>query len=110
VEDELQPFQREGGASAKTRDMELHRLPWPKSELAALGEARVESRATLSYLIEPNPGERRWTRRRRYSSHGLRFRVKMATETVDEFRARINQAAREEEERSLGEQAARTSF
>jgi hypothetical protein len=102
VEDELQPFQREGSAAAKTRDMKLHRLPWPKDELAAMGEAQVELRATLSYFIEPNPGERGWTRRHRYASHGLRCRVKMATETVDEFRARINQAARDEEEGTPG--------
>lgn len=98
VEDELQPFHREAGATAKTRDMKLHRLPWPKEQLAALGAAQVELRATLSYYVEPNPGERGWTRRHRYASHGLRFRVKSATETVDEFRARINQAARDEEE------------
>lgn len=98
VEDELQPFQREGSAAAKTRDMKLHRLPWPKEQLAALGAAHVELRATLSYYIEPNPGERGWTRRHRYASHGLRFRVKSATDSVDEFRARINQAARDEEE------------
>lgn len=98
VEDELQPFQREGNAAAKTRDMKLHRLPWPKEQLAALGAAHVELRATLSYYIEPNPGERGWTRRHRYASHGLRFRVKSATDSVDEFRARINQAARDEEE------------
>jgi hypothetical protein len=98
VEDELQPFQREGSAAAKTRDMKLHRLPWPKEQLAALGAAQVELRATLSYFIEPNPGERGWTRRHRYASHGLRFSVKSATESVDEFRARINQAARDEEE------------
>jgi Subtilase family len=98
VEDELQPFQREGSAAAKTRDMKLHRLPWPKEELATLGGAQVELRATLSYFIEPNPGDRGWTRRHRYASHGLRFRVKLATETIDEFRARINQAARDEEE------------
>ncbi|CAH1648115.1 S8 family peptidase [Chelatococcus asaccharovorans] len=98
VEDELQPFQREGSAAAKTRDMKLHRLPWPKEQLAALGAAHVELRATLSYFIEPNPGERGWTRRHRYASHGLRFRVKSATDSVDEFRARINQAARDEEE------------
>ncbi|MGY8681836.1 S8 family serine peptidase [Bradyrhizobium sp. UFLA05-153] len=54
VEDQLQPFQREGSAAAKTRDMKLHRLTWP----AALGAAQVELRATLSYLIDPNPGER----------------------------------------------------
>jgi hypothetical protein len=102
VEDELQPFQREGSSAAKTRDMKLHRLPWPRDELAALGGAPVELRATLSYFIEPNPGERGWTRRHRYASHGLRFRVKTATETVDEFRARINQSARDEEEGSPG--------
>ncbi len=102
VEDELQPFQREGSAAARTRDMKLHRLPWPKDELAALGGAQVELRATLSYFIEPNPGERGWTRRHRYASHGLRFRVKLATENVDEFRARINQAARDEEEGTPG--------
>ncbi|MDA9545633.1 hypothetical protein ACM43_14605 [Bradyrhizobium sp. CCBAU 45321] len=78
--------------------MKLHRLPWPKEQLAALGDAQVELRATLSYFIDPNPGERGWTRRHRYASHGLRFRAKSATETVDEFRARINQAARDEEE------------
>ncbi|XDV60806.1 hypothetical protein AB8Z38_16660 [Bradyrhizobium sp. LLZ17] len=98
VEDELNPFQREGSAAAKTRDMKLHRLPWPKEQLAALGAAQVELRATLSYFIEPNPGERGWTRRNRYASHGLRFRVKSGTETIDEFRARINQAARDEEQ------------
>jgi hypothetical protein len=102
VEDELQPFQREGAAAAKTRDMKLHRLPWPREALAALGSAMVELRVTLSYFIEPNPGERGWTRRHRYASHGLRFRVKLATETVDEFRARINQAARDEEEGAPG--------
>ena len=102
VEDKLQPFQRQGSAAAKTRDMKLHRLPWPKDELLALGDAQVEMRATLSYFIEPNPGERGWTRRHRYASHGLRFRVKLATENVDEFRARINQAARDEEEGAPG--------
>ena len=98
VEDELQPFQREGSAAPKTRDMKLHRLPWPREQLAALGAAPVELRVTLSYFIEPNPGERGWTRRHRYASHGLRFRVKSATESLNEFRARINQAARDEEE------------
>jgi hypothetical protein len=102
VQDELQPFQREGTAAAKTRDMKLHRLPWPKDELAALGDAQVELRVTLSYFVEPNPGERGWTRRHRYASHGLRFRVKHATENVDEFRGRINQAARDEEEGAPG--------
>ncbi|MDA4807881.1 hypothetical protein NY486_18570, partial [Enterobacter hormaechei] len=78
--------------------MKLHLLPWPKDNLLALGAEPVEVRVTLSYFIEPNPGERGWTRRHRYASHGLRFQMKTATESVDEFRARINQAARNEEE------------
>lgn len=98
VEDQLQPFQKVGGGTPKTRDMKLHQLPWPREQLAALGAAPVELRATLSYYIEPNPGERGWTRRHRYASHGLRFRLKLATESLNEFRARINDAARDEEE------------
>jgi hypothetical protein len=105
VEDQLRPFVREQGRPPKTRDMKLHRLPWPRAELEGLGAAPVEMRATLSYFIEPNPGERGWTRRHRYASHGLRFRVKTATETVDEFRARINQSAREEERAEDAEDA-----
>jgi len=97
VEDELQPFRREGSAAARTRDMKLHRLPWPREELAALGASPAALRVTLSYFVEPNPGDRGWTRRHRYASHGLRFRVKSATESLNEFRARINQAARDEE-------------
>lgn len=97
VEDALTPFNKEGGA-VKTRDMKVHQLPWPNDVLAQLGDAHVELRVTLSYFIEPNPGERGWTRRHRYASHGLRFAVKKATESLDDFRARVNDAARDEEE------------
>jgi hypothetical protein len=75
----------------------LHRLPWPRAELAALGDQDVELRLTLSYFIEPNPGERGWTRRHRYASHNLRFAVKRSLETIDKFRQRINKAAQDEE-------------
>jgi hypothetical protein len=104
VEDTLQPFQRERGddgsqnSTATLREMKLHQLPWPREELLALGAAQVELRVTLSYFVEPNPGERGWRRRHRYASHGFRFRMKSATETLDEFRARINQVVRDEEE------------
>ena len=96
VEDALLPFRRDGSA-IKTRDMNLHHLPWPRSELLALGRQDVELRITLSYFIEPNPGERGWTRRHRYASHGLRFAVKRSLETLDQFRQRINRAAEAEE-------------
>ena len=97
IEDALLPFRRDGSA-IKTRDMNLHHLPWPRDELLALGEQDVELRITLSYFIEPNPGERGWTRRHRYASHSLRFAMKRSLETLSAFRQRINRAAAAEEE------------
>jgi hypothetical protein len=98
VQDSLQPFWRAPNGAIKTRHMHLHRLPWPRAELELLADTEVELRITLSYFIEPNPGERGWARRHRYASHGLRFAVKRSFETVDEFRARINRAVELEEQ------------
>jgi hypothetical protein len=93
IQGRIRPF---GGG--KMRDMHLHQLPWPRDELEGLGDAPAQLRVTLSYFIEPNPGRRGWKRRYRYASHGLRFSVIKPTETVDEFRKRINQFALEEDE------------
>lgn len=97
VEDALLPFQK-GPSGIKTRHMNLHQLPWPRNELDVLGELDVELRVTLSYFIEPNPGERGWTRRHRYASHGLRFAVKRSLESRQQFQSRINKAAEIEEQ------------
>jgi hypothetical protein len=97
VEDRLNPFKREGSATPKLRDMQLHNLPWPKEQLEGLGEIIIEMRVTLSYFIEPNPSARGRSRYR-YESHGLRFDVKRPGESVRDFQARINRAARDEEE------------
>lgn len=99
-EDSLHPFKREGSKSPTLRDMNLHRLPWPLQELVALGETEVEMRVTVSYFIEPNPSSRGVKSRYRYESHGLRFDVKRPHESDDEFRQRINLAARDAEEGS----------
>lgn len=88
VEDSIRPF-KDGGL----REIHFHDLPWPRAVLLALGDAQVRVRVTLSYFIEPNPGRRGWQTRHRYQSHGLRFQVKSATESVDEFRKRLNKAA-----------------
>lgn len=101
IEDALLPFRREK-SQIKTRDMHLHRLPWPREELLALGDQDVELRVTLSYFVEPNPGERGWTRRHRYASHSLRFAVKRSLENLQQFRQRINRAAQSEEDGDLG--------
>ncbi|MGK4007058.1 S8 family peptidase [Sorangium sp. So ce1036] len=79
-------------------DIHFFELPWPREVLQGLGETAVRLRVTLSYFIEPNPGRRGWKRRHRYASHGLRFEVKGPTESMDEFRKRLNHKALEEDE------------
>ncbi len=99
-EDSLHPFKREGSKAPTLRDMNLHQLPWPLGELEALGEAEVEMRVTLSYFVEPNPSSRGIKSRYRYESHSLRFEVKRAHESEEEFRTRINVAARDADEQT----------
>ncbi len=82
-----------------THQMKLHRLPWPRTALEELGQADVELRVTLSYYVEPNPGDRGWIRKHRYPSHGFRFDLKRALESETEFRKRINKQAVGEDEK-----------
>jgi hypothetical protein len=93
VEDTILPFE-----DGKLRQMHVHALPWPLKVLASLGELPVKMRITLSYFVEPNPGRRGWKKRHRYASHGLRFEAKAPTESVEEFRKRINKRALDEDE------------
>ena len=97
VESVIHPYERTGNERAGTsREMNLHTLPWPKDELAALAEAMVRLRVTLSYFIEPNPSSRGWSGRYVYPSHGLRFATKRADDSLDNFRKRINKEARDD--------------
>jgi hypothetical protein len=93
VQDRLRPFE-----NTKLCEMKVHQLPWPKQELAALGNTKVRMRVTLSYFVEPNPARRGWRNRYRYASHGLRFDVMLPTESVSEFRKRLNKMALAEDE------------
>ena len=102
----IQPFDERitKGNSGKrkeyvTREMHLHKLPWPAEVLRELGDVEVELRITLSYFVEPSPGERGWKNRHRYASHGLRFDIQTSTETRGAFMVRINKDAREENEK-----------
>jgi hypothetical protein len=92
VPKESNPNERQMG------DIHFFELPWPREVLQGLGETPVRLRVTLSYFVEPNPGRRGWKKRHRYASHGLRFEVKGPTESVDEFRKRLNQRALDEDE------------
>jgi len=93
AQDVIRPFD-----DGRMREIQFHDLPWPRDALAALGDAAVRVRVTLSYFIEPNPGRRGWQTKHRYQSHGLRFEVRGPSESLDEFRKRLNQSALDEEE------------
>lgn len=81
-----------------TRDMHLYNLPWPKDVLSDLGELPVTMRVTLSYFVEPAPGEIGWEYRYRYASHALRFDVNGPGEEEDDFVQRVNEQARDDGE------------
>ena len=97
AEEEIQPFIKEDG-KYKTKDMHFHELPWPREVLQSLPpETEVEMRVTLSYFIEPGPGEIGHKDKYRYASHMLRFEINSPGETKDELIRRINKKARDAE-------------
>ena len=99
AQSELQPFARKETRSGyRTKDMHLYELPWPQEVLQSLpDQTEIQMRITLSYFVEPGPGEIGWQDRYRYASHGLRFELNSPTEEKDQFSRRINAAARDEE-------------
>ena len=79
--------------TAKFNHLHLYRLPWPIEQLEALGEKRVELKVTLSYFIEPSPGQFAPKTPALYRSHGLRFDLQGRLDREERFLARINQLA-----------------
>jgi hypothetical protein len=96
-EGELQPYEERDGRRV-TREMHFYNLPWPLEVLRDLGQTIVSMRVTLSYFVEPGPGEVGWQDRYRYASHILRFEVNGPEESDAEFIRRINDQAREDGE------------
>ncbi|EOZ6414612.1 S8 family peptidase [Cronobacter turicensis] len=97
AEDSLYPFHKTK-KGIKTRDLNLHSLPWPLEQLQELQNTQVELRVTLSYFIEPNPSTRGIASKYHYPSHRLRFSMKRQTESLEEFKMRINAATESEED------------
>ena len=102
AQEEIQPFKKQGDNAPKMNKMHFFELPWPREILEQLAETNVTMRVTLSYFIEPAPGEIGWKDKYRYASCGLRFDVNTEAEDQRAFQLRINGAieAEENEERS----------
>ncbi|MCK7546479.1 S8 family peptidase [Marinobacter koreensis] len=100
TENYIQPFRKKDGArpsdDPSLNEMHLVRLPWPRAKLAELPpETRVRLKVTLSYFIEPNPGRRGYRSKFRYQSFGLRFAVLRPQQSEPNFRAMINDEAKD---------------
>lgn len=93
IQDSLQPYVKRGSVSSN--ELKLHKFPWPVELLEAIGDANVIMRVTLSYFVQPNPPSKSGkVTKYPYPSHGLRFAVKNVLQTDEQFRKRINAAAR----------------
>jgi hypothetical protein len=98
----IQPFGFNDNKQTETNQIHFYDLPWPKELLLSMSAISVKLKVTLSYFIEPGVGEIGWKDKYRYQSHGLRFDVNNLDEEVDDFRKRINVAAREDNEALTG--------
>ena len=108
VENEIQPFKKKG-SSISINEMALHEIPWPKEVLIELGGTPVKMRVTLSYFIDPSPGEIGWEDKYRYPGCRLYFDVNNVNEDKERFLARINKKMRNEEynKKSAGDPSGR---
>lgn len=102
IEDEIQPFEKSKG-QIQMKDMHLHTLPWPAEVLEKLAGDKVELRVTLSYFIEPGPGEKGWKDRYRYPSCGLRFELKNTNQSEVGFKKSINRKERGDDSKDKGD-------
>ncbi len=109
IQDHIQPYDPESKAgSASLGSFNLHQLPWPADLFAEHLDLELKLRVTLSYFIYPNPGSRSNlpSKKYRYASHLLRFKVKNKNESDIAFRKslekEIKEDAREELEVEVG--------
>lgn len=89
TQSKLKPYVKNNSAIS-FNEMHFIDLPWPKELLESLGEVITTLRITLSYFIEPSPGEIGWKNKYTYQSCGLRFDVNNPQETQEQFKRRIN--------------------
>ncbi|TLP81781.1 S8 family peptidase [Maribacter sp. ACAM166] len=95
-EEIIQPYIKEEGKNPATNDVHFYEFPWPKDTLEGLGDVDVTVRITLSYFIEPNPGEKGYSTKYSYQSTALKFAMMPPNDSPENFMLRINNAARED--------------
>ncbi len=99
-EEVIQPYKLEG--TIKTNEIHYFEFPWPKDILENLGAADVTLRVTLSYFIEPNPGDKGYSTKYSYQSCALKFLLINPGETLENFEIRTNKINIENLKNELG--------
>lgn len=97
----IKPYKLEDG-KIKTNEIHYYEFPWPKEILENLGVANVTLRVTLSYFIEPNPGERGYTTKYAYQSTALKFSLINSGEDFENFKIRTNKINQDTLKETLG--------
>jgi hypothetical protein len=91
IEDTIQPFQRKGNGNVGLKELKYFALPWPRKILSGvLGRETIELRCTLSYFVEPDPLAEARSRKDRYASHRLRWRLNQPGDTPQQAQSRVN--------------------
>lgn len=93
----IQPYVREGSNEPKINEYHLYELPWPREAMGRLFDEQIRVNVTLNYFIEPNPGKKEYSQSYSYQSVGLRFKMCRPNETTDQFTARVNKLARDDD-------------
>lgn len=93
IQETIKPYTIEK-STFKANECHVFSLPWPQQQLLEMGNTQVRLNVTLSYFIEPNPGNKRYAKANNYASFGLRFKLKDSQESSTSFLARINKEAR----------------
>ena len=97
IEKQIQPFILDGNTT-KDNEYHLYTLPWPSEILQdELANNDIKLIVTLSYFIEPNPGERQYANNFQYCSHSLDFKVIKPTETLPVFMRRVSSKGSDEQ-------------
>jgi len=99
-EQTIQPYKLDG--TVKTNQIHYYEFPWPREILEELGTADVTLRVTLSYFIEPNPGDRGYTTKYAYQSTALKFSLINPGEDFGNFKLRTNKIEQDDLKDLLG--------
>ncbi|KAF2508722.1 S8 family peptidase [Flavobacterium zhairuonense] len=100
-EEKITPYKLEDG-KVKTNQIHYYEFPWPKEILENLGATDVTLKVTLSYFVEPNPGDRGYTTKYAYQSTALKFGLINPGEDFDNFKLRTNKVNQDILKENLG--------